>query len=674
MSFLPHDNSRVMPWYGSLTVSALTHAGVVGFFMFSGLVAFLPEPQKTAAREPQFAVSLEILDAEIVDETTPESVIPDDAIPLDPNDQILGAQPDEPDALTPELQALTPEDEILSPEGDALAPSENVSLPDEPEVSEAQASDPVALEPQATEPVVSEADVVTPEALEPEAALPETAELDTPEPLVPEAEVSDPVVVEPEPTEPQITEPEVAELQPADTTVATPDPEPVPVASEPETPSPLAIGSLSPIDNSVLNPLAQGGAAPLPEFNPQDEDALTLTPEPAVEPDVLAVVVPEPTPEPPVTAPDDTTVAPVALPEPVEPVVADPVVTAPEVVQPEVTAPVTPDPTVVEPEVTEPVVVEPEVTEPAVVEPQVTDPIVADPEVAETPVVEPEIADPVIAEPEVTDPPVVEPQPSEPVVAQPEVTDTDTTELALLAPEDTNPPTSDDPVQAVPAPEPARPATRPLDNPSASDVAIGQLLRRIRATAQPQCTLALPRRASGEPGAGVSLIGADLDVLDDLATRITSGLGFEPIQTREEIDPRQCATLDVLRQAESYPANRIGLALESASLVSGDTLRGRVIGANGLFVTLLLIDDNGVVQDMAPFVSLEEDGTPVFEAPVARSGPVRATRQILLALGTEGAPLDLEARIGNEAQVVFGPIPAETLRSMVFGVATFDVR
>ena len=126
-------------------------------------------------------------------------------------------------------------------------------------------------------------------------------------------------------------------------------------------------------------------------------------------------------------------------------------------------------------------------------------------------------------------------------------------------------------------------------------------------------------------------------------------------------------------KAKAIPPTRIGLSIDTATLASGDLLTGRVLGAGGLFVTLLLVDDNGVVQDLAPFVSIEGN-TPVFEAPVARSGPSRATRQVLLAIGTADAPLDLSGEIGREAQDVFGPIPAETLATMVFGVATFDVQ
>ncbi|MEM6371310.1 MAG: hypothetical protein AAF727_00795 [Pseudomonadota bacterium] len=214
---------------------------------------------------------------------------------------------------------------------------------------------------------------------------------------------------------------------------------------------------------------------------------------------------------------------------------------------------------------------------------------------------------------------------------------------------------------------------QPLANPTASDVAIGQLLRRIRATPQEQCTLALPRRAGGDALAGLSMIGADEAVLDAKAAQILDGLDFAPVQTRELLDVRQCAVLDALRASDSYPANRIGLSIDTATLLSGDTLTGRVLGAGGLFVTLLLIDDNGVVQDLAPFVTIENN-TPVFDAPVARSGPARATRQVLVAIGTEGTPLDLSGSIGQEAQDVFAPIPAETLATMVFGVATFDVQ
>lgn len=547
MSFLPHGRPRALSWYGSFAASLTAHVGLVSFVLFSGVVALVPSPPELD-EAPEITVSLEILDADIVDQLEPvddTKLVPEDAVVTEP-DAVEAETPDD-------LAALTPDDqEMLTPEEDStLAPEELEPEAQEPEVLEPETQEPEVLEPELAEPDVVEPEPIEPEVQEPEPLEPEVAEIQ-PEPenlplLVPEE------VTEPETLTPEVIEEDVAEV------AELPEPDPLPLPEpEPEIESPLSIDDLSPIDDSVLNPLASGGSGPAP-----------------VEDDVLALVTPEPTlPEIPVVEPE---------------VIEDP--------------------------------------EPAAL---------PDPEPAPEPAPEVAPEDPA-------------PEPDQPA---------DTAQDA--APE---------------APEtPAAPVRQPVANPTASDVAIGQLLRRIRATPQSQCTLALPRRVSGGGAlAGLSMVGAQEAALDDLAARITDGLDFAPVETRELLDPRQCATLDALRQSDSYPANRIGLSLDATTLSSGDTLTGRVIGAGGLYVTLLLVDDNGVVQDLAPFVRLD-GSTPVFEAPVARSGPSRATRQVLLAIGTQGTPLDLTDRIGQVAQDVFGPIPSETLQSMVFGVATFDVQ
>lgn len=527
MSFLPHGRPRALSWYGSFAASLTAHAGLVSFVVFSGVVVLTPRPPEPD-ETPEITVSLEILDANIVEEFEPvddSNLVPEDAVVT---------EPDALEAETPEdIAALAPDDqELLAPEDDALL------TPDEEELvaPELDTTEPEVLEPEPLEPEISEPDVIEPEPVEPEVAEPEIIE---PEPAEPElAELFPEVVEEPlldpqEVLEPEITEPEdIAEV------VEEPAPLPLP---EPEPEAPLAIDDLSPIDDTVLNPLASGGGAELP-----------------VQDDVLALVAPEPElPEVPLLQPDVVEdVTPTALPDPVE----------------------------------------------------------------------------------------------------------DAPEAEVI----------DEAVEDAPAAPPA-PVRQAIANPSASEVAIAQLLRQIRATPKEQCTLALPRRVSGDAPAGLAMIGAREDQLDAAATAIVEALDFAPVQSRELIDPRQCATLDALRQSDSYPANRIGLSLDTVTLSSGDTLTGRVLGAGGLFVTLLLVDDNGVVQDLAQFVTLD-GSTPVFDVPVARSGPSRATRQVLLAIGTTDAPLDLSDRIGQEAQEVFGPIPAETLQAMVFGVTTFDVQ
>ena len=113
MSFLPHADAKGLAWYGSMTASAATHAGVIAFFMLSGAVAFLPDPVESERPEPEFAVSLEILDAEIVGEADvidESMLIPPDAIPLEPDTQTEAELPDSLTALDPDQETLAPDD------------------------------------------------------------------------------------------------------------------------------------------------------------------------------------------------------------------------------------------------------------------------------------------------------------------------------------------------------------------------------------------------------------------------------------------------------------------------------------------------------------------------------------------------------------------------------------
>jgi len=431
--------------------------------------------------------------------------------------------------------------------------------------------------------------------------------------LAPEPEAAAPDVVEPEPLDPEVAEPEVIEPDPVEPAVAEPD------VIDPE-----------PLEPEIAEILPEPEPEPLPEVIEPEPEVVSE----ALEPQPVAPLAPEP------TAPQiDDLLS-------IDGGVVNPLAEGGSAVRPpDETLPLAEDFAVLEPEPTPP--------EPTILAPDATD----DPA-------------PIVLPVEPTAPPEEDtPVPDESTTATPEP-DPEPEPAPVPDPEDTG----DIPEDVVEeSAEPAAPVRQPLANPTASDVAIGQLLRRIRATAQEQCTLALPRRAGSNALAGLAMIGADEAVLDAQATLILDGLDFTPVQTRELLDPRQCAALDALRASDSYPANRIGLSLDTATLLSGDQLTGRVLGAGGLFVTLLVVDDNGVVQDLAPFVTLDGN-TPVFEAPVARSGPARATRQVLVAIGTTGTPLDLSDSIGREAQDVFGPIPAETLQNMVFGVATFDVQ
>lgn len=315
------------------------------------------------------------------------------------------------------------------------------------------------------------------------------------------------------------------------------------------------------------------------------------------------------------------------------------------------------------------------------------DTISLEPEVVHTPEpVAPEVSaevDNSLSEPEVVEPLAIEaetPTPDVAVEAEPE-TDRAGEQLALLEPEasppshiqDTDPPSE---ALAPPAdqtavvqPEVKRPAV--IANPTPQMKGLGQLIHQIRAVPQPQCSLLLPRR-SGTADLGLSLVGADDVALNAVADQVTSRVDADVVRKLDIIDSRQCAALDALRQSTSYPASRIGLALEQTTLQSGDSLKARVLGAGGLNVALLLVDDNGVVQDLTRFASLDGDVV-VIDAPVARSGGARTTLQMLVVLGGRAGDFALADQMGKLAQDVFLSLPADVLQAAVFGMATFQV-
>ncbi|WP_417257193.1 hypothetical protein [Celeribacter halophilus] len=211
----------------------------------------------------------------------------------------------------------------------------------------------------------------------------------------------------------------------------------------------------------------------------------------------------------------------------------------------------------------------------------------------------------------------------------------------------------------------------PLANASASDLVIAQLLTRIRNSTAPRCTLALPRRnADGQ--VGLSLIGADRTALNSYSAELLADLDTVT-RVREEIDPRQCAALDAVALSSSYPATRIGFSLAATSVQSGDNIEARIVGAGGLDIAVLLIDDNGVVQDLARFTTIE-DGVPVISAPVARAGQSRETRQLLMVLGSGNGAFDLTDMDGRMAEEVFSSLNRSLLEQSAFALASFDVR
>lgn len=226
------------------------------------------------------------------------------------------------------------------------------------------------------------------------------------------------------------------------------------------------------------------------------------------------------------------------------------------------------------------------------------------------------------------------------------------------------PPTA--PVGAAARPAASRPP------PSAQDLAIGDLIGRIRAATADPCLIALPRR-DGADGVGLALVSAQDGAMELFAQEALTAEDAALRQTRTLVDPRQCPALNYIRQNRDYPATAMGLRIDTPEVQSGGRLTGVLRGAAGRYVTLLLIDDNGVVQDLQRFLAFSGN-LARFDVPVTRAGPSRDTSQLLLAIATRRPPDAIRARIGRLAQDVFTGLEGELASGAALAVATFDVR
>ncbi|MEQ8901018.1 MAG: serine/threonine protein kinase [Roseovarius sp.] len=224
------------------------------------------------------------------------------------------------------------------------------------------------------------------------------------------------------------------------------------------------------------------------------------------------------------------------------------------------------------------------------------------------------------------------------------------------------------------APPPAAPQPSPPPAPpaSAQDLAIGDLMRVIRAAPPKNCLIALPRR-DGADAVGLALLSAEDSAMSTYAEHVLTGENAELRQTRTLVDPRQCPALDFIRQNKDYPATRLGLRIDNRELPSGGRLTGILRGTSGRYVTLLLVDNNGVVQDLQRFLSFSGNFTR-FDVPVTLAGPVRDTGQLLIALATRRSPTQIKERAGQLAEDVFADLRDDLESDAALAVSTFDLR
>lgn len=223
-----------------------------------------------------------------------------------------------------------------------------------------------------------------------------------------------------------------------------------------------------------------------------------------------------------------------------------------------------------------------------------------------------------------------------------------------------------------PAPVPtAPPAVSPP--PSEQDLALQDLIDRIRGRLADPCLVALPQ----SQGPALPLLVQLIAEQDTAARRFQDEVLSDPdlpVDTRSIlIDRRQCPALTFLRERGEYPAFGLALGLAAREVASGQSLVGTIDGIGGAYTSLLLVDDNGVVQDLRRFMRFTA-GRAEFVVPVTRDGPARETSQILIAIVTPDRPATIGAEAGQLAERFFARLGPDLGPTARLSVVAFDVR
>lgn len=227
----------------------------------------------------------------------------------------------------------------------------------------------------------------------------------------------------------------------------------------------------------------------------------------------------------------------------------------------------------------------------------------------------------------------------------------------------------------APPPAPAAPAPTPAaaPPPSPEDLAVQELIERIRNRFDDTCLIALPQNQGAGLNPLVTMISDEERSISRFASEVLSDPDLPVDERRILVDSRQCAALDFARAHRNYPAFRIDLTLQSRAIASGNNLRGQIRGFGARYTSILAVDSNGVVTDLRRFTQFQQ-GTALLDAPVNINGAPRDTSHLLFAIATPGLPSTVAQRAGWLAEDFFPSLREEIEGRALLAILPFDVR
>jgi hypothetical protein len=176
------------------------------------------------------------------------------------------------------------------------------------------------------------------------------------------------------------------------------------------------------------------------------------------------------------------------------------------------------------------------------------------------------------------------------------------------------------------------------------------------------CFAALP--ALGEITGDLTLdaFAVTPEELDSFRADLEENAGIVPLSVFLPITERQCPALAFLRSAADYPGFSIYFDLGDRDIESGALVEGRILNTGTDHVSLLAIDNEGLVQNATHLLTVG-NGSAAFAMNIFRRRDAVETKQLLLAIATPGPLPVVEDFDEYPADIFFTALDAE-LRSL----------
>lgn len=169
------------------------------------------------------------------------------------------------------------------------------------------------------------------------------------------------------------------------------------------------------------------------------------------------------------------------------------------------------------------------------------------------------------------------------------------------------------------------------------------------------CFAVVPAAQEGD-AVGFDAFSRNSDAMRGFAEAALA-LGKNTSTSFGDLSAPQCRALLFARNLRNYPDFSVLLRLEQDRIPDHGFLAGRIGGARGKAVHLLLIDDEGTVQTLQRFTASADE--PTFRVQMNLTAGVVQTKQLLMAITADDAVKMLDNPVDTTAPAFFSRLEAE---------------